>query len=110
MKDDQRIFLSLLEKPPLRLTVEQMGWMLNCTDQDVRILVAAKLIKPLGNPAPNAQKYFATFEILELTNNRSWLEKATSAIYRHWLNKNRRRVGNYEPYLPANGNLLRPAA
>jgi hypothetical protein len=94
MKDEQRVFLSLMGRPPLRLTVEQAASALNCGEQDVSILVAARLLKPLGNPAPNARKYFATFEILELANDRAFLDKVTSAIYRYWLNKNRRRRDN----------------
>jgi hypothetical protein len=80
----------------LRLTVEQAASALNCGEQDVTILVAARLLKPLGNPAPNARKYFATFEILELANDRAFLDKITNAIYRYWLNKNRRRQGGQD--------------
>lgn len=94
MKDEQRVFLSLLGRPPLRLTVEQTACVLNCGEQDVSILTAARLLRPLGNPAPNARKYFATFEILELATDRGFLDKVTSAIYRYWLNKNRRRRDN----------------
>jgi hypothetical protein len=34
---------------------------------DVPLLVAARLLKPLGNPAPNGVKYYAAVEIVELT-------------------------------------------
>src|ERR1022692_535252 len=37
---------------------------LNCQTHDVPILVAARLLKPLGNPAPNCTKCFATAELL----------------------------------------------
>jgi hypothetical protein len=31
----------------------------------VPVLVAARLLKPLGNPQPNSVKFFATLEVLE---------------------------------------------
>lgn len=52
MSDAQYQFLSLLQLPA-RLTVEQTAWMLNCQPHDVPVLVAARLIKPLGNPPAN---------------------------------------------------------
>ena len=39
--------------------------MLNCQPHDVPVLIASKLLKPLGNPQPNSVKYFATLEVLE---------------------------------------------
>ena len=91
MSDEQRLFLGLLGRPPLRLTVEQTAWVLNCGEQDVRILVQAKLLKLLGSPAPNGQKYFSTADVLALASDRNWLDRATNAIYRYWQAKNRQR-------------------
>jgi hypothetical protein len=87
MSDEQLKFLSLEEKPA-RLTVEQTAWALNCQQHDIRTLVNARLLKPLGDPADNAVKYFAAFELAELARNRHWLDKATQAIYEHWQTKN----------------------
>jgi hypothetical protein len=42
---------------PARLTVEQVAWVLNCQPHDVPILVAARLLKPLGSPPPNSVKF-----------------------------------------------------
>jgi hypothetical protein len=36
---------------------EQAAWVLNCQPHDVPILVAALLLKPLGNPPPHSVKY-----------------------------------------------------
>ncbi len=88
MKDEQRQFLSLCGRPPARLTVEQAAWLLNCQVHDVPTLVAARLLKPLGNPPPNGTKYFATAEILELADDQSFLSKMTNAIHQHWQKKN----------------------
>ena len=88
MKDDQHRFLMLLGQPPARLTAEQAAWLLNCQAHDVTILVMARLLKPLGNPAANSVKYYATAEILELSNDRTWLAKCTNAVGQHWKAKN----------------------
>jgi hypothetical protein len=68
MRDDQHRFLSLLGQLPARLTAEQVAWVLNCQAGDVPILVVARLLKPLGNPAHNSVKYFK--RVRNLTINR----------------------------------------
>ena len=91
MKDDQRQFLSILSRLPARLTVEQTAWVLNCQPHDIPIVVAARLLKPLGNPPANGVKYFATAEVLELTGNTAWLARMTNTIHQHWRTKNSNR-------------------
>ncbi len=88
MKDDQRQFLALLGKPPARLLAEQVAWVLNCQPHDIPALVAARILKPLGNPAANGIKFFATSDVLELGNDRDRLVKLTNAITQHWQKKN----------------------
>src|SRR5437868_9145319 len=63
MRDDQHRFLTLLGQLPARLTAEQAAWVLNCQQHDVPILVASRLLKPLGNPPPNGIKFFATVDV-----------------------------------------------
>lgn len=91
MRDDQHRFLLLLGRLPARLTAEQVAWALNCQPHDVPVLVAARLLKPLGNAAANTVKYFATAELLELMEDRTWLAKATNTVTQYWQNKNRRK-------------------
>jgi len=88
MRDDQNRFLALLGQLPARLTAEQASWVLNCQVSDVRILVAVKLLKPLGNPPANSVKFFATLELLELVKDRTWLARVTNALNQHWQTKN----------------------
>ena len=88
MREDQHRFLTLAGQLPARLTAEQAAWVLNCQAHDVPILVATRLLKPLGNPPPNSVKYFATLEILEQAKDRAWLARVTSALNQHWQNKN----------------------
>jgi hypothetical protein len=91
MSDEQHEFLRLLGQMPARLTVEQTAWVLNCQPHDVPILVAARLLKPLGDPPPYAVKFFATVELVELIKNRTWLGKITNAVNQHWQKKNLRK-------------------
>ena len=78
----------LLGQLPARLTAEQAAWVLNCQVHDIPALVAAKLLKPLGNPAANSIKYFATSDVLEQIKDRNWLVRVSATIYQHWQKKN----------------------
>jgi hypothetical protein len=109
MKDDQNRFLALLGELPARLTAEQAGWVLNCQTHDIPALINARLLKPLGNPAANAIKFFATADLLENTKDRTWLVKVTTTINQHWQRQNARKrsvaleIHNHEPELAAVG-------
>jgi len=91
MKEEQQRFLMLLGQLPARLTAEQAGWVLNCQPHDVPVLVAARLLKPLGNPAPNSIKFFAATDVIELAKDRNWLMRMTNAVNQHWHHKNARK-------------------
>src|SRR5271157_2379510 len=93
MGDDQHRFLTLLGQLPARLTAEQVAWVLNCQAHDVPILVMARLLKALGNPATNSVKYFATIDVLELSKDPTRLAKLTNAVGEHWKGKNLQRKG-----------------
>jgi len=80
--------MSLLGQLPLRLTAEQAGWVLNCQAHDIPALISARLLKPLGNPAQNGAKHFATADVLETAKDRSWLVKVTNTISQHWQKQN----------------------
>ena len=84
MREEQHQFLRLLGQLPARLTAEQAAWVLNCQPHDVPILVAARLLKPLGNPSPYNVKFFAASELLEQVQDRTWLAKVTNALNQHW--------------------------
>jgi hypothetical protein len=75
MREDQHRFLTLLGQLPARVTAEQAAWVLNCQSHDVPILVATRLLKPLGNPPANGIKFFATADLVELAKDRAWLVK-----------------------------------
>src|SRR5689334_17163175 len=91
MREDQHRFLSLLGQLPARLTVEQTVWVLNCQAHDVPVLVAARLLKPLGNPPQNGTKFFSAREVLKQVKGEKWLHRVTVAIYQHWHRRNTRK-------------------
>jgi hypothetical protein len=64
---------------------------LNCQAHDIPALISARLLKPLGNPAQNGAKYFATADVLETAKNRSWLIKVTNPISQRWQHQNARK-------------------
>src|SRR6185369_12666846 len=88
MKEEQNQFMRLLGQLPARLTAEQAAWVINCQPHDVPILVAARLLKPLGNPPANSVKFFAALEVLEQVKDRTWLAKVTNDLNQHWQRKN----------------------
>ena|SRR6185437_3814499 len=94
MKEEQHQFLRLLGQLPARLTAEQAAWVLNCQPHDIPCLVAARLLKPLGNPPANGIKFFATMDLLEIMKDRAWLVKATNAVCQHWQKQNARKKIN----------------
>jgi hypothetical protein len=100
MRDEQHQFLTLLGRLPARLSSEQAAWVLNCQAHDIPALVAAKLLKPLGNPPVNGTKYFATADLLEVSKDSHWLGRMSATIYQHWRKRNAR-----EKQPPANSQL-----
>jgi len=48
---------------PARLHAAQVAKLLNCTPEDVAILVSAGKLKALGRPRPNGVKLFSTIEL-----------------------------------------------
>lgn len=101
MRDEQQRFLNLLGQLPARLTAEQAAWVINCQPHDIPALVAAKLIKPLGNPPANGIKFFATADVLESCKDRNWLVRVSATIYQHWHKKNAHKHLSLRPSVPA---------
>lgn len=93
MREDQHQFFMIHGQLPARLNVEQVAWVLNCGAHDIPVLVAARLLKHLGNPRPNGIKFFATTDIVELSKDRAWLVKISNTITQHWRKTNASRRG-----------------
>ena len=78
---------------PARMLAAQVAKLLNCTTEDVAILVTAGKLRPLGRPNPNAVKFFSAVELIALLADREWLDEATKTIGQYWRRKNARRNG-----------------
>src|SRR5688572_11598090 len=76
---------------PARIDVTQTAKLLGFAEHDIPILVAARKLTPLGDPAPNAPKWFAAIEIVQLSLDREWLHKGTKELSRYWRHKRERR-------------------
>jgi hypothetical protein len=90
MQQDVERFLNL-RTPPGRLTREQTAWFLGFTPEEITMLIARGLLKPLGHPAHNGQKYFLAKMLEDLRRDEKWFGKASDAIVEYWRHKNGRK-------------------
>jgi hypothetical protein len=77
---------------PARLDAKLTAQVLGFQEHDIPVLVAAKMLKPLGKPVPNATKYFANCEIEVYAVDAKWLRDATQILYDYWKRKNDRKA------------------
>jgi hypothetical protein len=87
MQQAKKDFLSLTVQPA-RLNITEAAWFLGFGEDDIAVLIAAGLLKPLGRPPASGSKYFATAELQVLRNDTRWLARASDAIVIHWKRKN----------------------
>ena len=78
---------------PARLDALQAAWFLGFEPHEFPILIAAGLLKPLGHPARNATKFFATQALEQLRSDEKWLARASDAICQYWRERNARNRG-----------------
>lgn len=79
------------QRLPGRLNTSEAALLLGFQEHDIALLVAAKLLVPLGKPAPNAPKYFAAVQIADRASDCEWLSDATKQLAKHWFRKNQRK-------------------
>lgn len=77
-----------LRRLPAMLNTPQTAVLLGLGEHDIPVLIAAGLLKPLGNPPANAVKYFGTVEVLEMAGESAVLNKIRSTVYQYWRGKN----------------------
>jgi hypothetical protein len=90
MNNERKELLNLARLPARLNSVETAAY-LGFKPHDIPILVAQGLLKPLGRPAPNSEKYFARSKLVEAENNEEWLSRATTALAQYWKDKNARK-------------------
>lgn len=76
---------------PGRLNTTEAAALLGFHEHDIAPLVAARMLTPLGKPAANAPKHFASVDLLTRAESAIWLSDATKALAKHWMNKNSRK-------------------
>ena len=77
-----------LRRLPAMLTVAQTAVLLNRGEHDIPVLARAGLLTPLGDRTPNAVKFFATIELLELADDRQALDRICVVLTEYWRRKN----------------------
>jgi hypothetical protein len=95
MKAEAQQFLNL-HRLPGRITAEEASCLLGVQKENIPILIAAKLLKPLGGKdiSVNAPKMFASFEVEPLARDVMLLQKAHDLITRFNRTKNKTRLSN----------------
>jgi hypothetical protein len=78
---------------PARLLAAQVTNLLNCTPEDVAVLVTAEKLRQLGRPNINAVKFFSAVELMALLVDRDWLDEPAKTIGLFWKCKNAWRRG-----------------
>ena len=58
--------------------------LLGFSEHDIPVLIRGKLLKPLGNPAPNCVKYFSAVAIEAFAKDEAWAARATKLVNEHW--------------------------
>lgn len=69
--------------------MQQTADMFQFRDKDsIGVLVAKRMLRPLGNPPKGAPLWFATVVILKLIENVKWLDKASRVVREYVKEKN----------------------
>ena len=93
---------------PARLDVMATAKLLGFGEHDIQILMAARKLVPLGDPAPNAPKWFAAIEIIRLAADKDWLNKATKEVSKYWKHKRERRRNPRRAIIALNADKVSP--
>src|SRR6266436_9836087 len=88
------IINGVIEPLPARVPTELAAKYLGFRTEHIPVLIAAKLLRPLGRPPDSAPKYHALCVLQKLANDPLWLSKASDAIVKANAFKNQSRVGN----------------
>lgn len=78
---------------PACVGMEQAAAMFGWPDYYVPILVSAGHLMPLGKPAQNARKWFATVEIERMSSDPDWLDKAIRIVEKQIQEMNKKQKG-----------------
>src|SRR4051794_13811507 len=78
-----------------RINYEETAALLGVKPGDIPVLIAARLIRPLGHPpSGNSVKYFAYVDILKKVEDEHFLSRMQDALYRFHRIRNATSVAN----------------
>lgn len=83
MTNEQRSFLSLPRFPAL-ISLLEACWLLGLAEHQGKILVSRGMLLPAGKRRLRKGRLFASAYILELAEDRAWLDKAKDTLSAHW--------------------------
>ena len=75
---------------PARLDTAATARLLGFAEHDIQVLLRAGKLTPLGDPAPNAPKWFAAVELIRLAADWEWLSRASREVSKYWRHKRER--------------------
>ena len=75
---------------PARLDAASTARLLGFAEHDVQVLMRTGKLTPLGDPAPNAPKWFSAIELIRLAADHDWLSRASREVSRYWRHKRER--------------------
>ena len=107
--DEQQAEFMSWKIAPARLNATQAAWYLGFEPHEIAMLVGEGLLKPLGHPARNATKFFATQTLDQLRRDEKWLARATDAIADYWRQQNARKRAACERGGVTRGKAIRRA-
>jgi hypothetical protein len=79
--------------PLARLDAAATARLLGFAEHHIQVLLRAGKLTPLGDPAPNAPKWFAATELIRLAADRDWLSRASREVSKYWRHKRERCSG-----------------
>jgi hypothetical protein len=85
---------------PARMDAASAAKLLGFAEHDVQVLLRVGKLTPLGDPAPNAPKWFSAVELIRLATDRDWLSRASREVSKYWRHK-RERCAKSRVFSPA---------
>jgi len=75
---------------PARLDAVATAKLLGFAEHDIQVLLRVGKLTALGDPAPNAPKWFSAVDLIRLAADREWLSRASREVSKYWRHKRER--------------------
>jgi hypothetical protein len=91
---------SLQNKRPACVSMEEAAKIFGWPYYYLPFLMRAGHLKPLGKPAQNARKWFATVEVERMSQDPVWLDRAIRIVEKQIQEMNRKQRGKEQSAMP----------